>query len=261
MTNKDNSNYFVHSVAKAFDVLNAFDASSANLTLSELSKKTGINKATVRRFVLTLADLGYVNIVDNNKFQLSPKVLNIGQHYLESLYLPNLALPILEKIANKVNDSTNLAILDGSEVVYVSRVNAAERIVGANLQIGSRLPYYATSLGKAIVAWLPETTRRQIWENTKIRSLTEKTLVNYEDFEKNIAQCRLQGFAYGDGELEEGLRSVAMPVFNRDAEPIAAINISTHALRTTEEMILETYVPVLKEGIKQLNKLTGYQGA
>lgn len=255
---KDNSNYFVHSVEKAFDVLSAFDANSPRLTLGELAEKTGINKATVRRFALTLCDLGYLNQI-NNSFQLSPKILNLGQHYLESLSLPNLAHPILEKIANTLKDSTNLGILDGSEVVYVARITAAERIIGANLRVGSRLPYYATSIGKAIVAWLPETTRRQIWENTRIKAFTRKTIVNFDEFEKHLADIRIKGYAFGDEELEEGLRSVAMPVFNRENEPIAAINVSTHALRTDMKTLEEVYVPTLKEGIEQLNKLVGFQ--
>ena len=231
---------------------------STNLTLSELTQKTGINKATVRRFALTLVDLGYLSLDHKNRFQLSPKVLDLGYHYLESSNLPDLALPILEEIASKVKESTNLAILDGSEIIYVARVNAAERIVGANLRVGSRLPYYATSLGKALVAWQPEMERKHIWDGAKIKVFTEKTLVNYEAFEENLAQCRLQGYATGDGELETGLRSIAMPIFNHKGETIAALNISTHMLRTSEEILLKTFLPVLKDGVQKLNKQIGY---
>ncbi|MCP3740488.1 IclR family transcriptional regulator domain-containing protein [Rossellomorea sp. BNER] len=252
------SNYFVQSVAKGFEVLNAFNASSTHLTLGELAQKTGINKATVRRFALTLVDLGYLRLNHDNRFQLSPKVLNLGHDYLESLNLPDLGQPILETIATQLKESTNLAILDGSEVVYVSRVNAAERIVGANLRVGSRLPYYATSLGKALVAWIPEAERRNIWNQSKIEPFTEKTLITFGKFEENLAQCRSQGFAYGDGELEEGLRSIAMPIFNRKGETIAAMNISTHMLRTTKEKILDNYLPVLKDGVEKLNKQIAY---
>src|SRR5699024_10903249 len=125
-------------------------------------------KATVRRFALTLVDLGYLRLHQGRFFQLTPKTLDLGAHYLESLNLPDLAHPILEKIATQVKESTNLAVLDEAEIVYVSRVNAAERIIGANLRVGSRLPYYATSLGKALVAWLPEEERRQVWESATV---------------------------------------------------------------------------------------------
>lgn len=255
-----NSNYFVQSVAKGFEVLKAFDSNSTYLTLGDLAKKTGINKATVRRFALTLVDLGYVRLIHDNRFQLSPKVLDLGANYLESLNLPDLALPILESLSANLKESSNLAILDGSEIVYISRVNAAKRIVGANLRVGSRLPYYATALGKALVAWLPENERKQIWDSAKIEAFTENTLTTYEELEENLVQCRLQGYSCGRGELDEGLLSIAMPLFNSKGVTIASMNISTHILRTTEETLLEVYLPALKEGAQKLNKQIGFDG-
>ncbi|WP_409300839.1 IclR family transcriptional regulator domain-containing protein [Peribacillus sp. SCS-155] len=248
------SGYFVNSVAKGFQVLNAFDSSSVYLTLSDLERKTGINKATVRRFVLTLVDLGYVRISEANKFQLSPKVLDLGAHYLESLNLPDIAHPILEIIASKVKESTNLAILDKADIVYLSRVNAAERIIGANLRVGSRLPYYATSLGKALVAWLPEEDRRDIWSSAKIEALTDKTIIDFQEFEAHLSTCRQLGYADGNDELEIGLRSIAVPIFNWKGKPIAAMNISTNNMRSSEEKIKNTYLPALIEGAMELNK-------
>jgi IclR family transcriptional regulator, pca regulon regulatory protein len=248
-------NYFVNSVEKAFEVLHAFDANSMIMSLRDLERKTGINKATVRRFALTLVDLGYLRLLPNNKFQLSPKILDLGAHFLDTLSLPDLALPILESIASKVKESTNLAILDGSEIVYVLRVNAAERIIGANLRVGSRLPYYATSLGKALVAWLPEPERKKIWESATIKAYTEKTITTYEELEVNLARYRTLGYAEGNDELEVGLRSIAVPIFNRVGEPIAAMNVSTNTMRSSEKQIKDVFFPALKEGAEQLNKL------
>lgn len=247
-------NYFVQSVEKAFEVLHAFDSSSMNMSLRDLENKTGINKATARRFALTLVDLGYLRLLPDNKFQLSPKILDLGAHYLETLNLPDLALPILESISEKVKESTNLAILDGPEIVYVLRVNAAKRIIGANLRVGSRLPYYATSLGKALVAWLPEHERLKTWESATIEAFTEKTITSYEELEEYFFKCRTQGYAEGNDELEVGLRSIAVPIFNRRGETIAAINISTNVMRSSEKQIEELFLPALKEGAKQLNK-------
>ena len=254
-----NSTYFVNSVAKGFEVLKAFDSSSATMTLGDLEKKTGINKATVRRFALTLVDLGYLRLNKDYTFQLSPKVLDLGAYFLESLSLPDLAYPILEKMAATVKESTNLAILDGADIVYVSRVNAAERIIGANLRVGSRLPYYATSLGKALVAWLPEQERKEIWRSAKIEAFTEKTITDFEAFEAHLELCRKQGYAMGNDELEVGLRSIAAPIFNRKQEPVAAMNISTNSMRSSEEKIREVFLPVLLEGAKELNRLVGYR--
>jgi IclR family pca regulon transcriptional regulator len=256
---KEQSAYFVQSVAKGFEVLKAFDSSSTSLSLRELSERTGINKATVRRFALTLVDLGYLRLIEEIRFQLSPKVLDLAVHYLQSLNLPDLAQPILETISAKVKESTNLAILDGPEVVYVSRVNAAKRIVGVNLTVGSRLPYYATSLGKALVAWLPENERGKIWDISKIEAFTEKTITTYEKFEKELAKTRSQGYAMGDEELEEGLRSISMPIFNWQGAPIAAVNISTQVARTDEKKLIEIYLPTLQEGVKKLNQQAGFK--
>jgi IclR family pca regulon transcriptional regulator len=256
--NEKNSSYFVNSVAKGFEVLRAFDSKSSDMTLSDLERKTGINKATVRRFALTLVDLGYLRLLPDNKFQLAPKVLDLGVHFLESLNLPDLALPILESLATKVKESTNMAILDGPEVVYVLRVNAAKRIIEANLRVGSRLPFYATSLGKALVAWLPEEQRKNIWNSATIEAFTDKTITTFEDFEAHLSTCRAQGFTEGNNELEVGLRSIAMPIFNRKGQTIAAINISTNMMRSSEKHIAETLLPALLEGVKKLNQQTGY---
>lgn len=259
MAGEKDSNYFVQSVAKGFEVLKAFDSDAAIMTLSDLERKTGINKATVRRFALTLADLGYLRVLKDHKFQLSPKILDLGAKYLEALHLPDLAHPILENIASKVKESTNLAILDESEIVYVSRVNAAERIIGANLRVGSRLPYYATSLGKALVAWLPFEERKRIWVSAKVEAHTDRTITDFDQLEDHFEVCRRQGYAEGNNELEAGLLSVAVPIINRKGEPIAAMNISTNSMRSSRNKINEVYLPVLLEGAEELNRQVRYQ--
>lgn len=252
---KTESNYFVNSVAKGFAVLTAFDSSNYTMSLSDLERKTGINKATVRRFALTLVDLGYLTLTEDNKFKLSPKVMNLAAHYLESLNLPDLAHPILERISSTIKESTNLAVLDGDEIVYVLRVNAAKRIIGTNLRVGSRLPYYATSLGKALVAWLPAEVRREIWENTEVKAFTEHTITDFDKLESNFENCRRNGYTEGSDELEVGLRSIAIPIFNSTGQTIAAINVSTNSMRTTEEKIKEEFFPLLKEGAEEINRL------
>jgi IclR family transcriptional regulator, pca regulon regulatory protein len=249
------SNYFVNSVAKGFAVLTAFDVNNNTMSLSDLEKKTEINKATVRRFALTLVDMGYLTLTEDNKYKLSPKVLDLAAHYLESLNLPDLAHPILEKISSAIKESTNLAVLDGSEIVYVLRVSAAKRIIGTNLRVGSRLPYYATSLGKALVAWLPVEERREIWQNAKIEDFTEHTITDFYKLESNFEECRRNGYAEGNDELEVGLRSIAIPIFNKKGEPIAAINVSTNSMRTSEEKIKERFLPLLISGVEEINRL------
>ncbi|RKQ15967.1 IclR family transcriptional regulator domain-containing protein [Ureibacillus endophyticus] len=250
-----NSSYFVNSVAKGLSVLMAFDSQDRQMTITELEKKTNINKATVRRFALTLVDLGYLTITDNNKFELTPKVLDLAARYLESLNLPDIAHPILERISSVVKESTNLAVLDEAEIVYVVRVNAAERIIGTNLRVGSRLPYYATSLGKAISAWLPEDKRKEIWEQANIVAFTNNTITDFEEFEKELEEIRLNGYANGNNELEIGLRSIAVPIFNKKGEVIASINVSSNSIRTSEEKLKNEFLPLIIQGAEEINQL------
>lgn len=257
---KTEANYFVHSVAKGFAVLTAFDSNSNLMSLGDLERKTGINKATVRRFALTLADMGYLTVTEDNKFKLNPKVLNLAAHYLESLNLPDIAHPILERISTSIKESTNLAVLDGSEIVYVVRVNAAKRIIGTNLRVGSRLPYYATSLGKALVAWLPLEERKAIWEQASIEAYTEHTITEFGQLETCLEACREKGYAEGNDELEVGLRSIALPIFNKKGETVAAINISTNSKRTTEEKINDLFLPLLKDGAEEIKTLVSMLG-
>ncbi|NWQ43966.1 helix-turn-helix domain-containing protein [Bacillus sp. EB106-08-02-XG196] len=257
---KTEANYFVHSVAKGLAVLTAFDSNSNLMSLGDLERKTGINKATVRRFALTLADMGYLTVTEDNKFKLNPKVLNLAAHYLESLNLPDIAHPILERISTAIKESTNLAVLDGSEIVYVVRVNAAKRIIGTNLRVGSRLPYYATSLGKALVAWLPLEERKAIWEQASIEAYTEHTITEFGLLETCLQACRKKGYAEGNDELEVGLRSIALPIFNKKGETVAAINISTNSKRTTEEKINDLFLPLLKDGAEEINTLVSMLG-
>ena len=139
--------------------------------------------------------------------------------------------------------------------MYVLRVNAAERIIGANLRVGLRLPYYATSLGKALVVWLPESDRKRVWESAKIETFTENTITTFEELEEHFTKSRTQGYTQGNDELEVGLRSVAVPIFNRKGETIAAINISTNLMRSSEQQIIENFLPALKDGADRLNRI------
>ena len=174
------------------------------MPLRDLEEKTGINKATLRRFALTLMDL--------------------STHYLESLNLPDIAHRILEGISSTIKESANLAVLDGSEIVYVFRVSVVKRILGTNLRVGSRLPYYSTSLGKALVAWLPAEERRGIWGNIVVKAFTENTITDFNQLESNFEEYRTNGYAKGHDELEVGLRSIAISIFKAGAEEIKRLN-------------------------------------
>jgi IclR family pca regulon transcriptional regulator len=249
--------YFIQSVERAFAVLLAVGRQPGPATLASLEQATGLNKATVRRFLLTLADLGYVDRLPHNRFRMTPKVLDLAGGFLESLNLPDIAQPVLEHVSHEIGESSNMAVLDGSEVVYVVRVNAAERLLATNLRVGSRLPYYATSLGKALVAWRPAEERHSIWANANVRAFTSRTITREPVMERQLANCREKGYAVADGELEIGLRSLAVPIRNWSGQVVAAINISTHSLRTPLSTLTGAYLDVLRAAAQQISTQVG----
>jgi IclR family pca regulon transcriptional regulator len=251
------SPYFVQSLERGLLVLAAV-GQRGTMSLGMLEAATGLNKATVRRFALTLADLGYLERLPHNRFRMTPKVLDLAGRFLESLSLPDIAQPVLERISQQVGESTNMAVLDGAEVVYVVRVNAAERLLAVNLRIGSRLPYYATSLGKVLVAWRPADERHRLWEDAQVRAFTPHTITREAVFERALAQCRERGYAIADGELEVGLRSLAVPIRNWTGQVVAAINISTHALHTPKQVLTGPYCEALKAGAALISQQVSF---
>ena len=193
--------HFVQSLERGLAVIRAFGAESPQLTLSEVARSTGLTRAAARRFLLTLAELGYVR-TDGRHFALSPRVLELGYAYLSSLSLPEVAAPHLEALVAEVRESSSVSVLDGADVVYVARVPTS-RIMRVEINVGTRFPAYATSMGRVLLAGL------------------------------------------ADGELEEGLRSVAAPIRDRAGRVIAAVNLSAHASRMSTESVRRRLVPPL----------------
>lgn len=241
----DKQNYFIQSVAKAFELLEAFDSESTAMSIIELEKKTAMNKATVRRYVLTLVDLGYLASTDNKKFKIGPKALDLGAKYLGSFSLQELSLPLLNSLSNEIEESTSIAILDKSEIQYIVRVNPSQRYLDFNIKVGSRLPYYATSLGKALVAWLPENVRKSLWNDTEKLGFTKNTLTNYDAFEISLAEIRNNGYAFSEEELELGVLAMAVPIFDSSNNVIAAMSVSSHMLRNSKENMLNMHLEKL----------------
>ena len=230
--------YFINSVAKAFQILEAFSGEVDRLTLTELASRSGLNKATTRRLALTLCDLGYLHQSGVRHFSLTPKVLDLGEHFLQSLSLPDVAQPFLTDLAARTHESVNLAVRDAAEVLYVNRIAAAQRILTVNLHVGSRLPLHATSLGKAL---LMDCERQEVLEvlgDPPWAAYTGSTRTGPDQLLADLQEARKLGCAFADGELEAGLRSIASPVRGANGGIVAAINISTHSLRTPLDQLL-----------------------
>jgi IclR family pca regulon transcriptional regulator len=217
---------FVQSLERGLAVIRAFDAAHPELTLSEVAAATNVTRAAARRFLLTLAELGYVRS-DGRLFSLTPKVLELGYAYLSSLSLPDVAEPHLESLAAEVNESSSISVLDRDDVVYVARVPVS-RIMTVTISVGTRVPAYATSMGRVLLAALSPAELDEHLRGFEGRALTTRTLTGERELRAELAQVAAQGYSVIDEELEVGIRSIAAPV-TRSGAVVAAINVSTTA--------------------------------
>jgi IclR family pca regulon transcriptional regulator len=234
---------FVQSLERGLAVIRAFDRSHPELSLSEVAAATGVTRAAARRFLLTLAELGYVRS-DGRFFSLSPRVLELGYAYLSSLSLPEVAEPHLERLVAEVNESSSMSVLDAFDVVYVARVPTS-RIMTVAINVGTRFPAYATSMGRVLLAGLPDDELEAYLKNIRLDRLTARTVSTAAALRTELQRVRAQGWAMVDQELGEGLRAVAAPIRDRAGRVVAAVNVSAHASRTTLERIRRDLVPPL----------------
>ena len=224
---------YVEAFARGLRVIRSFGEGRETMTLADIAKLTDLPRATVRRSLFTLGQLGYV-IDDGRQFRLTPKVLSLGYAYLSSTPLPRVILPALEMVSEQVRESCSAAILDGPDIVYIAR-SATKRIMSVGLAVGSRLPAYCTSLGRAFLSYEPVERQQAILATSLLKPLTPKTVTDPQTLLGIFQQVAHQGYAFVDEELELGLRSIAVPVTNATGHVVAAINISTQASRLSEE--------------------------
>ncbi|GGC86198.1 IclR family transcriptional regulator [Tersicoccus solisilvae] len=221
---------FVQSLARGLEVIRAFDAAHAELSLSDVARRTGLTRATARRFLLTLVELGYVR-TDGRLFRLTPQVLRLGYAYLSSMGLTDIAQPHLEALSARLGESTSASVLDGAEIVYVARV-ATRRLMMVGISVGTRFPAYATSMGRVLLAAQPAAEAADLLDRFPPTALTSRTLTDRTALLREIDRVRAQGYAVVDQELEAGLRSAAAPVHGASGEVVAAVNVSMSALHS-----------------------------
>jgi len=235
--------HFVRSFERGLAVIRAFDADHPELTLSQVARSCDLTRAAARRFLLTLADLGYVH-ADGRMFRLTPRVLELGYAYLAGLTLPQIAERHLEELADRTRESSSLCVLDGDDVVYVARV-PTRRIMTATITVGTRFPAHLTSVGRVMLAHLPDEEIEERLARADLRPVTARTITSPGLLRDELRRVRRQGYAIVDQELEEGLRSVAAPVRDRDGEVVAAVNIPVHAGRNSLESVRRDLLPQL----------------
>ena len=243
---------FVQSLARGLSIVRAFDADHTELTLSEVAKITDLPRAVARRFLHTLVELGYMR-TDGRRFSLRPKILELGYAYLSSMTLPEIAMPHLEQLVEKVHESSSVSVLDGDEVVYIARV-PTKRIMTVAIAVGTRFPAYATSMGRVLLAGQSNQWLDGFFASTELRALTSRTIAEPARLRRELVRVREQGWALVDQELEEGLRSLAAPIHDADGKVIAAMNVSAHASLRSPEQLINDLLPPLLETARQIEE-------
>lgn len=244
---------YVQSFARGLAVIRSFNAEHAEQTLSEVAMRTSLTRAGARRILLTLQALGYV-VTDGKYFRLTPRILDLGFAYLSSMPMWDLAEPFMSEFVNQVHESSSVAVLDGTDAVYVLRV-PTQKIMRISLGIGSRLPAYCTSLGRVLLSGLPQEEVRAILEQSDIRATTRNTLTDVERIEARVEQVREQGWCLVDQELEEGLISMAAPIRNKLGKVVAAINVSGQANRTNAQEMQERMLQPLLQVAQSISNM------
>ena len=234
---------FIEALARGLDVLRSFRSGTPAMTLSEIAGHTGLARPTVRRILITLEELGYVRSADRG-YALTPRVLDLGMAYVNSLSMWEVARPHMEKLVSQTNESSSMAQLDGGDIVYVARV-AVPKIVTLAVTIGTRFPAPATSMGKVLLASLSPATLAAVLAEPSRSGINARWQPAPPDLEAALREVRAKGWALADQDLAPGIRSVATGVRDGDGTVIAAINVTVHAAETSIETLLEDHLPRL----------------
>jgi IclR family transcriptional regulator, pca regulon regulatory protein len=243
MARRDTSPDFIEALARGLDVIRAFQPRQPVMTLAAVAGATGLARPTARRILLTLEQMGYVRTVEGG-FELTPRVLELGMSYVLSRNLWEIARPHMERLVARTHESSSIAQLDGSDIVYVARV-AVPKIVALAVTIGTRFPAMQTSLGKVLLAALsPEDVERVLAEPSR-SGIPPRIVLGREERASILREVRARGWALTDEELAAGIRSVAAPLRDGDGRVIASLNVNTHAAETPVEVLTGEYLPLL----------------
>jgi IclR family pca regulon transcriptional regulator len=242
---------FMTTLAKGLAVLGLFGRERPSLTLSEAAAATDLSRATARRILRTLTELGYVE-QQGRQFSPAPGILKLGFSYLSAQNWIERARPLMKELSERFHESCSAAILQGTDVVYVARVPAG-RIMSVAISIGTRLPALHTSIGRVQLGFLDDDELWRRLRSLRIEAYTASTITDVQALAERIRADREQGFSIVDEELERGLRSIAVPIVDRGGQAVAGLNLSTHTTRTTRNEMRERFLPALHEVAEQLS--------
>jgi IclR family pca regulon transcriptional regulator len=243
---------FMASLARGLVVIEAFTPQSPQMTISQLSQRTGLSRAAVRRCLYTLVKLGFAGADETQRYSLRPKMLTLANTYTASSTLANAAQPILERMSATFKESFSVATLDGEEIVYIARTTMT-RVMSVDLHIGSRLPAFCTSMGRVLLAYLPQDQLEHFLARLQLVQYTPRTVNSKEKLRLILRNVRRNGYALCDQEYEVGLRSIAVPVFAGNGRVVATVNLSGHAPRMPMLEMQTRFLPPLRAAASELS--------
>lgn len=247
---QEKSRDFIGALQKGFVVIEAFGALNDRMTLSEVARKTGLTRPTARRYLLSLARLGYAES-DGRHFWLTHRVLRLGYAYLSSASLPRIAHPILNRISERTREATSLSTIEGGEIIFLAS-SVAPRIMAASITVGLRLPAYCTAAGRVLLSSFPDEEVENRLRACPRRKLTRKTKVGISELLQEIDRARSNGYALNDEEQELGLRSIAVPLSIPKMQLRLAMSVSVHAGRMQVHELVHRIFPILRTAKRDL---------
>jgi IclR family pca regulon transcriptional regulator len=241
---------FVGSVRHALEVLRAFDRDHAQMTLSAVSERTGMTRAGARRYLLTLEHLGYIS-KDDRLFRLTAKVLDLGFAFLSTMPLADLSRPYLQRITQETGEIAGLAVLDRADIIHIAG-SSVERMLAPTLTIGRRFNALYASSGRVIAAFMDPTEVDNLLKSTETMPLTPHSLKTKEEIRAELKLIQRQGYAIVDQEVEEGVRSIAVPVRNQSGAPLAAVTVLTNVATVSKKQLVDQILPVLQRVVPEI---------
>lgn len=245
----DRPREFIQSLERGLTIIRAFGPHAPQQSVGELAGRTGLTRATTRRFLITLQTLGYVES-DGRAFWLTPKVLELGYSFLSGLRFVDLAVPHLERLVAEVDEDSEAAVLANEEIVYVARISSS-KMMTAPINVGGRMPAHATALGKVLLANLPADELEAYLASVELAAVMPRTVTDRDELRAQLVEIREAGCALANQELEVGLIALGAPVHDRNGRVVGAINVSTNVLRWPPEALLSK----LKEPLMRTARL------
>ncbi len=241
---------YIAALGRGLAVMRAFGSQRDQLTMAEIAKQVNLPRATVRRCLITLTTLGYIETT-GKYFRLTPQVLLLSQAYYSSNPLPRIAQPYIERVSELTGESCSVSVLTGDEITYIAR-STRKRAASVERVVGQNLPAYCTSMGRVLLANLQDAELDAYLRRVPLKRFTPNTLTDPRALRADLELIRQREYALIDGELEHDLRAIAVPVRDSAGKVIAAAHISTESSRISTETMRNEFLPELRKAVSQM---------